>query len=425
MRYLMLAVALPSVVLAQTPRPITLEEAVKLAQKNSPTTVQAKNTVALNQSAVRTAWGQFLPSLTLNSNANHSGGNTFFQGQLVPYRGAPWSYSRGLSSSLRLFDAGQRNYNLSAARANVHSAEVNERAQEYTVATSVAQQYYNALAAREAREAAQAQLEQAQEGMKSANARVAAGAATKSDSLRSVITVGQAQLAVLTAENNLQIANASLTRLVATPFIITPTASDSLGSETFAVDSAELVKSVDAAPTVAAAQSALSAARSSVRASRTRYFPTVSLSMGLNENNTTRSWTGQYSQSQSFGFSFNFPLFDNFTREGQIVSASVQEDNAVATLRDAKFLTQQQLVQYLGNLRLAEAQIQIQQASIESAQEDLRVQQQRYALGATTLLELLTSQTTLNNARNSLISARRDARIAKANLSSLLGLDIK
>ena len=39
---------------------------------------------------------------------------------------------------------------------------------------------------------------------------------------------------------------------------------------------------------------------------------------------------------------------------------------------------QQQLVQYLGPLRLAQERIAIQQASLEAAQEDLRVQQQRY-----------------------------------------------
>jgi outer membrane protein len=85
---------------------------------------------------------------------------------------------------------------------------------------------------------------------------------------------------------------------------------------------------------------------------------------------------------------------------------------------------QQQLTQYIGDLRLARARVQIQQSAVESAQEDLRVQQQRYGLGAATLLEVLTSQTGLNNARNALIAARRDARIAKANIEALLGRDL-
>jgi outer membrane protein len=99
--------------------------------------------------------------------------------------------------------------------------------------------------------------------------------------------------------------------------------------------------------------------------------------------------------------------------------------NARATLRDAQLLAQQQLVQYIGQLRLAQARIAIMQSSLEAAQEDLRVQQQRYDLGASTQLELLTTQTQLNSARFNLVNARYQVRIAKAQLEQLLGREIR
>jgi outer membrane protein len=52
------------------------------------------------------------------------------------------------------------------------------------------------------------------------------------------------------------------------------------------------------------------------------------------------------------------------------------------------------------------------------------VQQQRYALGASTLLDLLTSQTQLNQARQALIQARFDGRVARAQLSTLIGREL-
>jgi outer membrane protein len=99
----------------------------------------------------------------------------------------------------------------------------------------------------------------------------------------------------------------------------------------------------------------------------------------------------------------------------------VQEANAGAALRDAQFAARQQLSQFLGALRTAEARIAIQSASVAAAEEDVRVQQQRYAVGASRLLDLLTSQTELNNARAALIQARYDYRIAKAQLEALVG----
>src|SRR4029079_8085710 len=121
MRYLIaLAVVLPVMAAAQAPRPISLDEAVKLAQRNSQTTVQARNAVDQNQVAVRTAWGRFLPDLSLSGSGSKSGGKTLLQGELRPFSG-DWNFQRGLSSSLTLFDAGQRMHQLSSARANVAS----------------------------------------------------------------------------------------------------------------------------------------------------------------------------------------------------------------------------------------------------------------------------------------------------------------
>jgi outer membrane protein len=425
MKHWILSIALPAVAAAQTTvRPITLEEAVKLAQQNSPQTIRARNTINANTAAVRTAWGAFLPTLSVSQGANHSGGKQFFQGQLVDYTGPPWSFSRNINTSLRLFDAGQRNYQLSAAKANVTAAEADERAQRYTVGLSVAIQYFGALAARESRGAAEAQLQQALEQQKAANARVRAGAAIMSDSLQSIISVGQAQLAILTAENDLQNANAALTRLVATPFIVTASPADSLRAESFAVDSAALMGELESAPTVASAESAVSTARSSLKASRTSYFPTLNLSASMGGSKTAPNFDlsqGAYSQSKGFGLSLAFTVFNGFTREQNINNSGIAEDNARANLRDVKLGAQTQLIQYIGALHLADAQMRIQQASVDAALEVVRVQQQRYGLGASTLLELLTAQSQLNSARLALIRARQTARINKANIENLIG----
>jgi outer membrane protein len=432
MRYLLLLLA-PAVAIAQTggaptARPVTLSEAIRLAQQNSPQTVVARNAIDQRESAVRTAWGQFLPSLTVSTGGSRSQGTTLNnQGELVSFT-RPWNFSRGLSSQITLFDGGLRNYNLSAAKSEVAAANADERGARYSVALSVSQAYFAVLAARESRSAATAQLEEARQNLRSAEARLAAGAATRSDSLRSAIAVGNAQLALLTAETNLQNGNASLTRLLGTSFVVTASEADTAQVPDFAPDSAALLAALSQTPEVVAAELSVSAARSSLKASRTSYYPQLSMNFGLSGANTPDNFDpiqGHFLQSRNMSFSFSLNLFNRFAREGNIVNARIAEQNALATLRDTRLSAQQQLTQFLGDLRLARARVQIQQASVEAAQEDLRVQQQRYGLGATTLLELLTSQTALNSARISLIAARRDARIAEANIEALLGRDLR
>ena len=62
---------------------------------------------------------------------------------------------------------------------------------------------------------------------------------------------------------------------------------------------------------------------------------------------------------------------------------------------------------------------------MSAAEEDLRVQQQRYAVGASTLLDVLTSQTALNQARVQLIQYRLNFRTTKAQIEQLIGRDLE
>jgi outer membrane protein len=107
------------------------------------------------------------------------------------------------------------------------------------------------------------------------------------------------------------------------------------------------------------------------------------------------------------------------------VRARVGEDNAEAQLRDARLAAQQQVVQALGALRTALQQVDIQRASVAAAEEDLRVQRQRYQLGASTQLDMLTSETQLTQARAQLIQARFNARVARAQLEAAVGRELQ
>ena len=433
MRYFLLAALVPAALSAQVAagpaRPITLTEAIELARRNSPQTIAARNAINANEATVRTRLSSFLPTL---SGSISSG---WGQGQVIGERGdivtrnneTPWSWSRRLSANWLLFDGGDRNFQLRAARANVAAAEANEVAAEFSVAYSVSQQYYAALAARESRSAAETALAEAQQNLRAAVGRIAAGAATRSDSLRAIIAVGNQQLAVLSAENDLQNANAALTRLVGVNFTVTAADADTALAPV-AADSATLAQYLVTSPALRSAQASLAAASASVRSSRTDYWPTLSTSYGITNNMSDTSfqlWQGRTLQNKSFGLSMSIPIFNGLAREETVQRAKITEMNARASLRDAELLGEQQLVQYVGQLRLAQARIAIQQASLEAAQEDLRVQQQRYQLGASTQLELLTTQTQLNSARFNLVNARYQVRIAKAQLEQLLGREIR
>jgi outer membrane protein len=425
--------AAPLVVTAQATgeeaRAISLRDAITEAQRNAPAIVAARGLQRNAEAAYRSARGAYLPSLNLTAGTARTQGVQFFQGQLVPLTGNPWNYNNGLASTIQLFDGNQRWSELQRVHATERVADITTVQARFDAELQVKQQYYAALAARESEAAAKALMEQAEQQLKASSARVKAGVATKSDSLRSAIQLGNAQLAVLTAQNDLRVANAGLTRVVGSSTTVTASAADTLEALAPIPDEAELEKLIADGPAIMLADANLSAARASKKAQRASYFPTLSLSYNYSFTQSSKkfspgeAWlfTGGNPNRQNLNINFSYALFNGFAREAATVQQDVTMRNAEAQARDSRLAARANLTSLLRSAQNAQARVTVQLAAIAAADEDLRVQQQRYALGASTLLDLLTSQTTLNQARQALIQARFDGRVTRAQLASLLG----
>ena len=415
-------------------RPLSLAEAVSMAQRNLPSVIQARNQERSAAASTRAAKGALIPHLTISGNTGYASGTTINQqGTLVPQNNStPWSYSNQLSLGVQLFDGGRRFSEITRNGYLADQANIAVVTSRYDAALQAKQQFYAALAARESESAARAQLEQAEQQLKASIARLAAGVITKSDSLRSIIQVGNAQLAILTAQNDLRVANASLTRITGSDQLVTANPADTSYVPMPAVTEAELLRVVPDAPAIQLSESNLSVAKAARRTQRAAYLPTVSATFGYSFRATDSNLNpGKFvlpfsnnASNKSWGMSFSYPLFDGFTRELNRTNSVIAVENAEANLRDAKLAARANLATQLRLLNNANARIEVQLQSIAAAEEDLRVMQQRYQLGASTLLDLLTSQTQLNQARQSLIQARFDARVAKAQLESLLGREL-
>ncbi|MGH7717978.1 MAG: TolC family protein [Gemmatimonadaceae bacterium] len=422
--------ALAPVVAVQTagPQPIGLNDAVGRAQRYSPLAVQARGQLR-NAGAQRiAAYAAFLPSITINAQRSYASGSFLGEGgQIIRFAGTPYSSSDGLNAQLVLFDGGRRLFDIRNARAAGDLASANEITQRYTIALNVKQAFFNVLAARELEGAALAQLEQAERNLLVASARVEAGAAIRSDSLRAALQVQNARLAIVTARNQLRSANASLTRQVGSEQEVTADPADTADVAALQLDSTQLARLAAEGPVLDQAVASRNAAKAQLRSAWSDYLPNVTL--GFNRSGT--GFDGKFGQGDPWAYfssaniTASFPVFTRFTREQQRVQADVTADNAEAQLRDTRLLVRQQLAQFLGDYQAAEQQIAIQEVAVATADADLQQLQERYRVGASTQLDLLTSQTALFQARAALIQARYNQRVARANIEALVGRDLR
>jgi len=129
---------------------------------------------------------------------------------------------------------------------------------------------------------------------------------------------------------------------------------------------------------------------------------------------------------------------ENWNGGVQIVQTIYDGGRMIAALRAAGATKKQAIAQYqtaeadaLLNVRLAyydillaQEQITVHEASVNLLQKELEDQQQRYNAGTVPKFNVLRAEVAVANERPNLIQARNQYRIAKNNLSNLLGYNL-
>jgi outer membrane protein TolC len=122
--------------------------------------------------------------------------------------------------------------------------------------------------------------------------------------------------------------------------------------------------------------------------------------------------------------SLSWTLFNGFTRETNLSTALANREAAEASAADARRLVNAQVTQFLAALEAARVSFTIATASRAAADEALRVQRERYRLGAATIVDVLTAQQSLQQAEVDAVNARVNYQVAKAQLAALVGREL-
>ena len=436
---LLAALASTTALGAQQEATVTLDEAVELALRVQPAVVTALGNVRIAEAGKREAFGNWLPTLTSNLSASRSSNNRWNDAtqSFVSLAVNGNTYSGGLTASLRLFDGFRRSAQSRAATADLASADADLVSTTFDIVLQTKQAFFNAVAAEELVRVSETRIRRAEEQLKVSRDRLAAGSATRSDTLRSTVEFGNARLQLLNAQTQLANSEASLTRLIGYDGPIQVIADSSLfdvGSIDTAGVRAEVLQT---APSILAAEATVGAANAQVAVTRAQYFPTVNVSYSPSWSSSPRASVAvlpggdtvpvtirPLQNSWQLRLSLRWDLFNGFTRESNVARVGAQRDAARARVDDARRLASAQVTQALANIESAKARMTIAEASLVAAEEDLRVQQERYRLGAATILEVLTTQVSLDQAAVDLVQSRLDFLVARAQLEALLGREL-
>ncbi len=405
---------------------ITLEQAIALADRVQPAVVQARANIRNANANKRAALGAWMPSLNANSSAGYL--YSLGQGRVDPVTGQiigadtrTTTINFGVNSSVELFTGFRRGADSRAAAAGLDAAEAGLIDASFQQRLTTTQQFFTALGQRQIVAVREAAVARADEQLKAAIIRLQAGTATRSDSLRSLVTLGNAQVDLAQAGADLAAAEAALGRLVGVDRRVRATDDTSFYHPVVVVDTASLIaeaklKSPQVQQTAAQAEQA----RQQLKAAKSTWWPQLALSGSWTYNGNNSNNYGLNNQRQAT-LALNYPIFNKFIRERTIDLQVSNLEVAVATAEDAERQVEAALVGQFAQLDAARLKIQIAEANLLAAQEDLRVIAERYRLGVATLVDLLLSQEALTQAEIDEVTSRYAYLNAKAQIEAVVG----
>jgi outer membrane protein TolC len=399
---------------------VSLAEAARRALDVQPAMVRARGDATNAGWQKRGALGAFLPTVLFNSSAFRQNTESNVNGFLAS--AGTYQFNTGLSASVDLFTGFRRLANYRNADATQDAADAGVMNQRFQVTAATAQFFYTSLANEELVRVAEAQLERANEELQISVNKFQAGAATRSDTLTATVDLGNARLALLQAQANLATAQANLARQIGVDGVVRAKPDSQLPA---IPDTTELrTAALRQAPVVVQAAAQERATAATLWSSRSQYLPKLTasyntLSQGLNE--PWQGFDGGNRNLNRLTLALSWTLFDGFQREKTAAQNSVDLDIARAQTADTRRLLGAQLTQQLAALFTANAQIGITGANVAAATEARRVTQERYRLGAGTLLDLLTAEANLTQAEVNQVQARYNYLIARAQVEALVG----
>ncbi len=397
---------------------ITLEEALERAGRLDPAYVAAVRQVSDARWSWRAAVSSFvLPSVSVQLSATSYSNQFFNVGTGQP---ASDIVDARLEGTLNLFSGFSKVYELKRAGAELEGARAAETLARFTTGLFTEADFFDLLAQHELERVVTERVRRATEQLAVARARVIAGAAVQTDSLQLLLELTEARVELLRQSSRRRVAQYQLGRRVGLPGPVDAVLREPLETPDLPLLEREAVaEALQSSPQILAARAEERAAEALVKSTRGAYLPSLDLFGRITSTDDT--FFPDAVTRNAVGLRLSLPIWNDAQREIALSRANTTLEVAQATRSDLERSLRRDVVESYEAYEAARAAQELAAQAVLVAQENLRVQQERYRAGATTILDLLSADVRMAEAEAGLVQARYTTRLALSTLEAILG----
>jgi len=409
--------------------PLTLSQAVEIALAKNPltrATAAGRELADAQLSAARaTRWPllQASESVTTSNNPVFVFGSLLEQGRFGPNNFLIGSlnnpdpltnFRTAFSARIPIFDQRQSKARIALAKLGQEEADQQTELVAQQIRFEVLKSYYGVLLAQSRVLVADEAVEIATADLKRIKDRFETGFVVRSDLLASEVQLAEFRQQKIQATGELATAQAALNTALGLPVMSPHTITDQLSERLFNIEAPEELKrlALEQRPEYARAMLAVRMHARQVRGARDEVLPRVDAFASLGVSGRSPA-TG--SSDYTVGTSVTVNVFDP-GRKAKINQARAAEAIAQAEQEHLANQISFEVVRAYQQFISARERLRVVAQTTAQASEALRIVQDRYREGLTTITEVLRAELALVRTRTDVLTARHDHYIAYANV---------
>ena len=332
-------------------------------------------------------------------------------------------YGHELQVGMPLYNGSVKG-KIKQARYGLNAQDLTLEQTKQTIRYTATAAYYQILQDRNLIDVEQESVNTLQEHLDNVNAQYRVGTVAKSDVLASQVQLANAQQALVSAQNNYDIAVSSLNNIIGLPTDTVLDIRDQLKYTKYDLTQDDCTNyALDNRADGAAARYAVKVAEAGVDTAKAGYQPTVN-AVASKTIAGDREFRKNQAESWKAGLQASWDVFDNGLTQASVNSANM----ALAKAKEAAAQTDDQIrldvrTAYLG-LQAAEKNIQTTSVAVTRAEEDYKIAQVRYSAGVGTNLDVMHANEKLTTARTNYYTALYNYNTSKAALDKAMGIPV-
>ena len=449
---------------------IGFDRAIRTALSQNTDLKRAQATLRRSETQVQAEWMDFSPDLSLGIGGSRNFGRNFNQLEGEVTTRTSDQIGGSISSGITLFNGFENTASLNQARNQEEADVLSLQRTQREVVFTVMNQYITLIENREIVRVRREELEARRQQLRQIEEFVDAGSRPVSDLYQEQANVAEAEQSLLQAQREREV---SKTRLIQTlqlnprqpyRFTVPDLAADTISTEQYNL-SALMDEAFGNRLDLQAVQAEQRAAEKGVRAARSSYYPTLSLSAdygtdwsdqrlrevpgtgeapetalveradggdpfslpipgtGSQPQIQTPSFSNQLddNRSGSISLSLSIPIFDRFQRNTQVEQAKVQAQNAQYQLEDQRQQVALQVRQAYLDYQNAVQQLEAANKRLRAARQARAAAQERYNLGSASIVELQNATRDFVDAASQQVRARYNLIFQKKQIDYHVG----